>query len=82
MSEKEIKHTGTFTAKSADEDTFTIHKFTEYCKGHTSSGPYCEEGMKKLETEDGLAVNWIEKGKYVIIGVKEIPVTSDDPNAP
>jgi len=82
MSKKVTEHTGTFAAHSEDGREFTVFIFTEYHEGHTSDGAYRTEGLKKLRTSDGDAVNRTAEGKYRIVGVEELDIFSEDPNAP
>jgi hypothetical protein len=81
MSQKNTKHTGTFRAKATDGREYTIDEFTEYLSGHSSSGAYNIEGLKFYKCDDGRYVNKIEKGKYEIVDIPNIPITSDDPRA-
>jgi hypothetical protein len=79
---KEIRHTGSFVAVGEDGTEQTIHIYTHIIDAGTRANPYAElQGLKELRTEDGGAVNRIEKGKYQVVQTDEI-LTSDDPNAP
>jgi hypothetical protein len=79
-----IEHTGSFKAQSTDGQKYTIFIFTEYVIGEMLNDPTgtFNNGFH-LKTSEGKHVNHIGKGKYVILGLHgEIPITSDDPNAP
>ena len=78
---KETKHVGTFTAHDAERNEYTVFVFQDIILCRSSDGTSRTPGRLTLETDDGTHVNWIEKGKYRIIGV-EIDIFSDDPNAP
>ena len=41
-----------------------------------------ETGYKEYSTAGGKHVNWISKGHYEIVGLPNIPLVSDDPDAP
>ncbi len=76
------KQTGSFTAKAEDGTDHVLHIFTTILDAGTRGDPGAElEGLKELRTEDGQAVNRLDKGKYQIDGTDEILV-SDDPDAP
>ncbi len=52
-------------------------------ESRTMHGRYeTPDALASLQTDDERAVNWIEKGKYEIVGNPMIPITTDDPNAP
>lgn len=78
------KRTATFTAHSADGREYTIHAITEYFVTDTLDGPGgLMANRLDLKTQDGKPVSHVAKGKYTIFGIHgEIPLTSDDPNAP
>ena len=75
-----IKKTNQFEAKSEDGSNFIIIEYTEYRDVSDKKGRGFSPGLKHLETDSGDAVNRIEKGKYLIVGLNCI-VTSDDPKA-
>ncbi len=76
--------TQTFTAQSKDGHEFVIHVYTESYNASTTDASGMEPtGRSDFRTSDGKRVNHEGKGKYVIFGPSgEIPVTSDDPDAP
>ncbi len=79
---KEIRQTGTFVAKDKNGADQSLYIFTEFIDASDSDDPYAKiEAKKYLETENGLKVNRLEKGKYQIVASGEI-LHSDDPNAP
>jgi len=79
---KEIRHTRSFVAVGEGGAEWTIHIFTEIVDAGTFADPNAElEGLKQLRTENGDAVNRLEKGKYQIAVTGET-LTSEDPNAP
>ncbi len=79
-----MRHTQTFTARSEDGHEFVIHVYTESYNASTTDASGRElTGREDFKTSDGKRVNHVGKGKYVIFGPSgEIPVTSDDPDAP
>ena len=78
---KQVEETNRFSAYDEEGRKYTIFEFTEYHDASTWSSDKLVEGLKELRTADGEVVNRIEKGVYRIMGVQEIEVTSDDPNA-
>jgi hypothetical protein len=85
MSVKRIEHTGTFSAVDKDGMEYTVHELTEILgvSGTFRSPPTEMEGMKSLKISSGEHVNRIEKGRYEVVSAfGNIPITSDDPNAP
>jgi len=82
MSPETIKHTGTFSAKAEDGREYVIYEYSQLYEGRDFNGPFSSEGRKFLRTQDGKSVNREAKGRYTIIDVERIPVTSDDPSAP
>ena len=80
---KETKHIGTFTACDAEGKEYTVFVYQDFIISRGLSGTSRTPGMKSMRTDDGEAVNFIEKGKYEVLTVfGMIPITSDDPNAP
>ena len=78
---KDVRHTGSFTAVGEDGEAHRIDIFTDIIDAGTVADPDAEmEGLKQLRTEDGMAVNLLEKGKYQVVVTGEI-LHSDDPNA-
>jgi len=82
MDRKYVKHTGTFTAHSADGRRYTVDVFTEFIECRSQRGCEVVEGMKSLRTSDGQHVNRLDKGRYRTAGILEVDLVSDDPNAP
>jgi hypothetical protein len=78
---KQIKRTNRFSAYDEEGRKYTIFEFTEYLDASTWGSDKMVEGLKELRTADGIPVNRIKKGVYRIMGVEEIEVTSDDPDA-
>ena len=79
---KETRHTGSFKAFDQHGIIHTIHIFTEIIDAGHMGDPEAEiEGLKKLQTDDGVLVNYLEKGKYKIAQTGQV-LCSDDQNAP
>jgi len=79
---KEIRHTGSFIAVGEDGSERKLHIFTQIIDAGTLDNPDAElEGLKELRTDDGKAVNRLEKGKYQVVVTGET-LRSDSPNAP
>jgi hypothetical protein len=78
------RHTGTFAAFDKDGREYTIVEYAEFFDSGTLDGPSGETatGRKFFQTANGKHVNQLGKGKYEIVGLPSIPITSDDPNAP
>ena len=78
-------HVGSFLARDKDGREYTIHVLTYTVNVGNRADPNAErEGMtSSLRTSDGHAVNRLEKGKYEMVhSVRNVRLTSDDPNAP
>ena len=76
------KRTCTFTARTADGRAATIHEFTNYEERASYGNPTeLVVGMKHLKTADGLSVNRVGQGEYVIV-TTGVTLRSDDPAAP
>ena len=79
----EVRHLGSFCARSASGKTYRIDVFQEFKHVDTREARHVVPGMKSLRTEDGLAVNRIDKGRYSVLEFAgSVEVVSDDPNAP
>ena len=79
---KEGRHTGSFVAVGEDGTERTVHMFTDILDAGTRADPHRElPGLRALQTEDGEAVNRVDKGKYEIVVTGEV-LRSDDPDAP
>jgi hypothetical protein len=81
MGRKTTKRIGSFTAESADGQQYKIHVFQDFHDVRTRGGTSQLEGHKTLKTTDGEHVNRIDKGHYEIVGISNIPLTSNDPKA-
>lgn len=79
---KETRQIGEFVATDESGNEWTILVYQEFHATRTRTGTQWLEGQKYLETAEGDHVNRIEQGKYEIIDVETITVTSDDPEAP
>lgn len=82
-SEHETRHIGSFEARAEDGRVFTLDVFVDVEIPRTMEGygpPI--EGLKTIRTKDGDPVSRTDKGRYRIIGVECIDLTSDDPAAP
>ena len=77
------QRTSRFSAVNKGGRTYTIYEYT-YIVDLADRGTPGEEkeGMKFYKTSKGDPVNVLAKGKYEIVSVPNIPLTSDDPNAP
>ena len=76
---------GSFIARDDDGREYTIHILTYTVSvGNKSDSNAEREGMtSSLRTSDGRAVNRLEKGRYELLHpVRNVRLTSDDPNAP
>jgi len=83
MATKRVEHTGTFAAAGNDGQQYTIYEFTEIVAVPTTGNPGGERpGIRSLQLSTGEPVNRMDKGKYEIMSSVNIPITSDDPNAP
>lgn len=77
---KETRHQSSFTAEGSDGRIYTVDVFVDILDASSHGNPFAEvEGLKSLRTRNGRTVNYIEKGKYEIVGGPTL--TSDDPNA-
>jgi len=74
---------GTFRARDAKGNEYTVQVIATYRELTYLSEPSetVENALKELKLTDGRHVNRIEKGKYAIVGIPMIEITSDDPNA-
>jgi len=76
------KRTGSFVAVDEAGNEHIIEIWTEMIETLTRGDPNAEiEGLKELRTEDGLAVNRIEKGKYEVVQTGQV-LRSQHPDAP
>jgi hypothetical protein len=73
---------GTFDAVDDRGHHHTIHIYETSKEASGLDGTGVDKGKKVLRTARGEQVTRRAKGKYVIHHAGEIPVTSDDPNAP
>ena len=71
----------TFTASDADGKPYVLHAERDDVGVSTTQAPTGEgEGMGKMTTEDGRAVNRLAKGEYRL--VDGTVLHSNDPDAP
>ena len=78
-------HVGSFVARDETGREYTIHILTYTVNVGNRSDPNAErEGMtSSLRTSDGQPVNRLAKGKYEMLHpIRNVRLTSDDPNAP
>jgi hypothetical protein len=76
------RHKQTFEATNERGDPTTLHVFVQILNTATFGDPYGDsEGLKRIVTDDGQAVNWLGKGRYRVVVTGET-LTSDDPDAP
>jgi len=76
------KHTGSFRAVDEEGNEHTLDIWTTMIETPTRGDPDARiEGLKELRTEDGLAVNRMEKGKYQVVQTGQI-LRSQDREAP
>ncbi len=79
---KYVRHTGSFVAQAEDGSDRLMHVWTKIHDVGTFADPEAElRGLQELRTEDGQAVERLDKGKYQVVATGEILV-SDDPEAP
>lgn len=76
---------GSFVARDEEGRKYTINILTYTVNVGNRTDPNAErEGMtSSLRTVEGKAVNRLDKGKYEMLHpVRNVRLTSDDPNAP
>jgi hypothetical protein len=78
-----IGHTGRIVATGTNGKRHHVNIFTEYVSTARDLGGDSKEleGMKRLKLDDGTLVNRIEQGRYQTVGLFEVELTSDDPDA-
>jgi len=77
-----MKKTGSFLAMGDDGYRYTIYIYTHFIDAGTLENPKAVlQGIKEFRTSNGLAVNWIKKGKYEIVQTNVV-LSSDDVDAP
>lgn len=74
------EHIQSFNATDCAGQVYRIDVYQDFEVLDMSSGTERLPLIKSLKWK-GNSVNWIEKGKYKVVGY-EIELTSDDPNAP
>lgn len=80
---KRIESVGEFTVRATDAKQYRVRHTREILDVGTQDNPNAElPGMNHLRTTDGRAVNKTGDRTYEIVGHPNIPVTSNDPNAP
>ena len=73
----------TFIATDATGSEYRIHLYQWMLLGNTTAGPYEEEGLRELVTQDGRHVNYVSQGQYDLVDADGfVRLTSDDPDAP
>jgi hypothetical protein len=79
---KRIQHKQSFPAVDEHGASHTLNVFVEILDARTFGNPHGEvEGIKSIRTQDGMAVNRLDKGSYQIVSTGQI-LSSDDPGAP
>jgi hypothetical protein len=79
---KREEYLGSFRCQASDGRCVVVHIYEDVIDAASRGHPTGEiRGLKSLRSEDGLAVNRVEKGRYEIAVTGEI-LTSDDANAP
>ena len=72
------RHIATFRAADAQGRSHTLHVYVEIIDAGTYENPGATiEGLRSVVTDDGAAVNRLEKGRYEIVTTRQI-LTSDD----
>jgi len=81
MATQSIEIVGSFTAYGSDGQQYTVINLQDVFQHNSSEGRNRVAGNQWLALENGMHVNRIDKGKYLIVEL-EIQLTSDDPTAP
>ena len=75
------RHKSTFDAYDEGGQRYRLHVWVDVHDVGDREDPDAEiEGLKSIATDDGRAVNRLEKGVYQIVG-PNIRLRSDDPEA-
>ncbi len=79
-----MQHERRFTATDDNGNAYQIIETTLYIDNTSLNSNRKEqlENGKEYETSGGRKVNLISKGHYEIVGLPNIPLTSNDVNAP
>ena len=80
MDRHETRETGRFTAKDAAGNDHEIVRSQNFVSYDFQGGTMQIAGRKHLNTVGGSKVTRKGKGKYVIAGVTETPITTHDLN--
>jgi hypothetical protein len=76
------KQTGQFSAVGDDGRQYTIFIYTDFTDAGNFEDPHAAvEGMKELRTSDGMRVNRLQQGEYVVVQTGVI-LRSSSPGAP
>jgi hypothetical protein len=79
---KRVDFLGSFLCHTGDGQDVVVNVFVDIIDAATNADLNAElMGHKSLRTEDGLAVNRVEKGRYEIPATGD-ELTCDDPSAP
>lgn len=79
---KDVRHDGGFIATDDDGNEYVVNIFTNINDAGTFDNPNAtSEGLKRLITNEGDDVNYLEKGKYKIVQ-SNIIIRSNEPDAP
>lgn len=82
MAVKRIENRGSFLAFDDEGNEYVIHQFVKILDASSMDNPGGEvQGLKSLRTAQGQAVNYVEKGQY-ILAVTGKALYSDDEKAP
>ena len=71
----------TFTATDERGNNHRIEVHESDTETQTRSGTSSAKGLRELRTDTGLAVNYVEKGRYTLVQTGD-ELTSSDPDAP
>ena len=79
---KYIRHKASFAAVGEDGRVQRLNIEVDIIEAGTMSDCKAQlGGFKQIQTEEGLAVIWLSKGRYRVNSTGEILI-SDDPDAP
>lgn len=83
MSDSSIVRIGSFVARDGDGKDYQIGIYEKRHRTSERDGGIGYSGGKLLKTSDGRKVHYVSQGNYELESLPEnIPLTSDDPNAP
>ena len=76
------KRTGSFRATGSDGRQYTVHIYTDFIDVGSFGDPNAvAEGLKELQTSDGMLVNRLQQGQYEIVQTGVV-LRSNSPAAP